>query len=48
VERIHPIGGPMPTLDTRRLWTTVAQGWWGGEAAGLFDRRHAALDLLRA
>lgn len=48
VERIHPIGGPAPVIDTRRLWTTVAQGWWGGDAAGLFDRRHAPLELLRA
>ena len=48
VQRLYPIGGPAPTIDTRRLWTTVAQGWWGSDAAGLFDRRHAPLDLLRA
>jgi uncharacterized protein (DUF1501 family) len=48
VERIHPIGGPAPVIDTRRLWTTVVEQWWGGDAAGLFDRRHAALELLRS
>jgi uncharacterized protein (DUF1501 family) len=42
------IGGPMPTIDTRALWTTVAQRWWGVEADGLFNRRYAPLDLLRA
>lgn len=48
VQDLHPIGGPAPALDTRRLWTTVAQGWWGLDAAGLFERRHAPLDLLKA
>ena len=47
VQRLHPIGGPEPTIDTRRLWTTVAERWWGVSAAGLFERRHAALELLR-
>ena len=48
VQDLHPIGGPAPTIDARRLWTTVAQGWWGIDAAGLFGRRYAPLDLLRA
>ena len=48
VQDLHPIGGPAPAIDTRRLWTTVAQGWWGVDASGLFDRRHAPLDLLKA
>ncbi|MGZ5582210.1 MAG: DUF1501 domain-containing protein [Usitatibacter sp.] len=48
VERLHPIGGPAPSIDTRRLWTTVVERWWQGDAAGLFDRRYAPLDLLRA
>ena len=48
VERLYPIGGPAPAIDTRRLWTTVVERWWEGDAAGLFTQRHAALDLLRA
>ena len=42
------IGGPAPTIDTRRLWTTVAERWWNADAANLFSKRHAALDLIRA
>jgi uncharacterized protein (DUF1501 family) len=48
VERVFQVGGPAPTLDTRRLWTTVAERWWGVDASGLFSRRHAPLDLIRA
>jgi uncharacterized protein (DUF1501 family) len=48
VQDLHPIGGPAPVIDTRRLWTAVAQGWWGLDASGLFERRCAPLDLLRA
>lgn len=48
VQDLHPIGGPAPAIDTRRLWTTVAKDWWGVDAAGLFDRRYAPLDLLKA
>lgn len=45
---VHEIGGPAPVIDTRRLWTTVVERWWGADASGLFTRRHAPLDLLRA
>ena len=48
VENLHPIGGPDPVIDTRRLWTTVIQQWWNQDAAGVFSRRHAPLDLLRS
>ncbi len=48
VINVHEIGGPEPVIDTRRLWTTVVERWWGASAAGLFARRHAALDLIRA
>jgi uncharacterized protein (DUF1501 family) len=48
VERVHLVGGPKPTLDARRLWTTVIERWWDADAAGAFTKRHAALDLLRA
>jgi uncharacterized protein (DUF1501 family) len=48
VQDLHPIGGPAPVIDTRRLWTTVAKDWWGADASGLFDRRYAPLELLRS
>jgi uncharacterized protein (DUF1501 family) len=48
VERIHQVGGPMPTLDTRRLWSTVVEKWWGQKSSGLFARRYPPLELLRA
>jgi uncharacterized protein (DUF1501 family) len=48
IVRMHPIGGPAPTIDTRRLWTTVVERWWGVDASGLFRRRSQPLDLLRA
>ena len=47
VVRMHWIGGPAPAIDTRSLWTTVVERWWNTDAAGLFERRHRALDLLR-
>ncbi len=48
VIKVHEIGGPEPVIDTRRLWTTVVENWWGSSADGLFARRYPALDLLRA
>jgi uncharacterized protein (DUF1501 family) len=48
VTSMWPIGGPAPTIDTRRLWSTVAARWWGIDASGALGRRHAPLDLLRA
>jgi uncharacterized protein (DUF1501 family) len=48
VERLYPIGGPAPAIDTRRLWTTVVGEWWGLPTDGLFTRRYRALELLRA
>jgi uncharacterized protein (DUF1501 family) len=48
VERVFQVGGPAPTIDTRRLWTTVAERWWGIDAANVFGQRYAALDLLRS
>jgi uncharacterized protein (DUF1501 family) len=48
VERVHFVGGPIPTMDTRRLWTTVVEHWWNGDASRLFARGYAPLDLLRA
>ena len=48
VVRLYPIGGPAPTIDTRRLWTTAVGEWWGLPTDGLFTRRHRPLELLRA
>ena len=49
VQDLHPIGGPAPAVDARRLWSTVVRDWWGLDAARVFGRRHAQpLDLLRA
>ena len=48
VVRVHSVGGPAPAIDTRRLWTTVVERWWEQDSAGLFSRRYAPLDLLRA
>ena len=48
MRRARRSAGPRPVIDTRRLWTTVVERWWGADASGLFTRRHAPLDLLRA
>jgi uncharacterized protein (DUF1501 family) len=48
VVRVHLVGGPPPTIDTRRLWSTVIERWWNLPADGVFTRRYGALDLLRA
>ena len=48
IQDLHPIGGPAPAIDTRRLWTTVVRDWWGVDASGVFSGRHAPLDLLRS
>ena len=48
VIRVHNIGGPPPVIDSRQLWTTVVQSWWGVDASGLFAHRYEPLDLLRA
>jgi uncharacterized protein (DUF1501 family) len=48
VERVHQVGGPAPTLDTRQLWTTVVERWWNADAANLFPRRYRPLEILGA
>jgi uncharacterized protein (DUF1501 family) len=48
VTRVYRVGGPAPTLDTRRLWTTVVERWWSGDATRLFARKYSPVDLLRA
>lgn len=48
VERGNLVGGPMPSTDMRRVWTTVAERWWGLDASRLFDGRYKPLDFLKA
>jgi len=48
VQRMFHIGGVAPSVDTRRVWSTVVQSWWGGDSSAVFDGRHAPLDFLRA
>ena len=46
--KVFNVGGPQATLDTRRLWTTIVENWWQTSAEGLFTRKHAPLDIVRA
>ena len=48
VQSMHPIGGVAPAVDTRRLWATVVERWWGGRAASVFGDGYPPLDLVRA
>jgi uncharacterized protein (DUF1501 family) len=48
VARLYPIGGPAPGIDTRRLWTTVIEGWWNAPADSVFTNRYRPLDMIRA
>jgi hypothetical protein len=47
VQDIHPIGGPAPAIDTRRVWSTVVRDWWGGDARAVFGKEFRPLDLLK-
>jgi len=48
VEKIWPIGGPAPAVDTRALWSAVVRDWWGLTPADVFGRAYPALRILRA
>ncbi len=48
VTAVHAISGPAPVIDTRALYTTIVEQWWSRSASGLFARRFAPLELLRA
>jgi len=48
VQRMYPIGGVAPGVDTRRLWATVIERWWGGDARAVFGDGFKPVDLLRA
>ena len=45
---VFSLDGPPPVIDYRQLYTTIIENWWGGSAAGVFDRRFKPLDLLKA
>jgi uncharacterized protein (DUF1501 family) len=48
VQKIWPIGGPAPAVDTRSLWSTLASQWWGVAPADVFARAWPTLPVLRA
>jgi uncharacterized protein (DUF1501 family) len=48
VQRMFHIGGVAPAVDTRRLWATVVERWWNGDARAVFGEGYKPLDLLRA
>jgi uncharacterized protein (DUF1501 family) len=48
VQRMFHIGGVAPSVDTRRLWSTVVGGWWNADARAVFGEGYKPLDLLRA
>ncbi|HET9580459.1 MAG TPA: DUF1501 domain-containing protein [Gemmatimonadales bacterium] len=48
VQRLYPIGGVAPAIDTRRVWATVVERWWGGRGESVFGPGYRPLDLLRA
>ncbi|MEQ1517070.1 MAG: DUF1501 domain-containing protein [Usitatibacteraceae bacterium] len=48
IVEVFSIDGPPPVIDYRALYTTIIEKWWGGSAAGVFDRSFKSLDVLRA
>jgi uncharacterized protein (DUF1501 family) len=48
VQRMHPIGGVAPAIDTRRVWSTIVRDWWSGDPAAVFGARYDTLGLIRA
>jgi uncharacterized protein (DUF1501 family) len=44
---VFSISGPKPVIDTRELYATVIERWWGLSSANVFERRFKPLDLLR-
>jgi uncharacterized protein (DUF1501 family) len=48
VEKIWPIGGPAPAVDTRALWSAVVADWWGLAPARIFGTTYPRLAILRA
>lgn len=48
VQRMFHIGGVAPSVDTRRVWSTIVGKWWGADPSATFRGRYDALDFLRA
>jgi uncharacterized protein (DUF1501 family) len=48
VEKIWPIGGPAPAVDTRALWSAVVRDWWGLAPSEVFAAAYPRLAILRA
>ncbi|MBL8512201.1 MAG: DUF1501 domain-containing protein [Betaproteobacteria bacterium] len=48
IVKVFAIGGPKPVIDTRALYTTLIENWWGGSANGVFARRFKPLPILSA
>lgn len=48
VVNVFSIDGAAPTTDYRALYTTAIEGFFGGSAAGVFAKRFAPLDVLKA
>ena len=48
VQRMYPIGGVAPSVDTRQLWAAVVERWWGVDGGAVFRDRYQPLDLIRA
>ena len=44
---VPTVGGPEPVIDTRALYSTIIENWWGQNPKGIFNRRFKALDLLK-
>lgn len=42
------VGGPEPVIDTRALYSTIIESWWGQNPNGIFNQRFKALDILKA
>ncbi len=42
------VGGPEPVIDTRALYSTIIESWWGQNPQAIFKQRFKALDLLKA
>jgi uncharacterized protein (DUF1501 family) len=45
---VPAVGGPEPVIDTRALYSTIIESWWGQNPKAIFKQRFKALDLLKA
>ena len=48
VASVPAVGGPAPVIDTRALYSTIIENWWGQNPKGIFTQRFKSLDVLRA